>query len=198
MTRACRKVAQLFICERFVEIQVHPSYCLNWQEIENFLKLRKLIKRKLCDQEDLVFVFLHELWLYWIVFFFIDVSVGAWNEYRVAGSIVLHHASCLSSKLYSILFILANRAGTSAKQVQTHDPSPSFPKGINGRLTMASNLNISETWDDWFEFNINAYHLRLESEPLRLSDDLCLCFQWFKILLWKLFCVVVVIDYDRN
>ena len=54
MTRACREVAQLLICERFVEIQVHSSYCLNWQEIENFLKLRKLIKRKLCDLEDLV------------------------------------------------------------------------------------------------------------------------------------------------
>ena len=145
MTRACRKVAQLFICERFVEIQVHSSYCLNWQEIDNFLKLRKINKKKIVWSGG----FGCFAWASVILdcIFFVDVSVRAWNEYRVAGSIVLHHASCLSSKLYSISFILANRAGTSTKQVQTHDPSPFITKGINGRLTMASNLNISEAWE---------------------------------------------------
>ena len=147
MTRACRKVAQLFICERFVEIQVHSSYCLNWQEIENFLKLRKLIKRKLCDQEDLVFFFF--TWALVILDCIFFHRCVCWSLKRVSSRGFDRFASCFLLKFETLFnFIYSRKSCRNVnKQVQTHDPSPSFTKGINGRLTVASNLNISETWE---------------------------------------------------
>ena len=84
--------------------------------------------------------------------FFVDVSVGAWNEYRVAGSIVSHHAFGLNSKLDSILFVLANYAGTSTKQVRAHEHSPSYSEGISGQPK--ANIGLENQWRfrSWFNF----------------------------------------------
>ena len=105
----------------FVKIRVHLNHYPNWQEIENFLKLKKLIKRKLCDFEDLVLF--NEPWLYWIVFFCKRACLSL-KRVSSRGSERFVSCFCLSSKLDSISFILVLCAGTLTMQVWTLNPSP--------------------------------------------------------------------------
>ena len=99
------------------------NHYLNWQKIENFLKLRKL-----CDLEELVF-FPRVL----VVLDCISCKRACLSLKRVSSCESGRFTSCfcLSSKLNSISFILANRAGMSTKQVRAHKCSPSYSKGIS-------------------------------------------------------------------
>ena len=59
---------------------------------------------------------------------------------------------CLSSNFDSISFILANRAGTSTKQVRARERSPSYSKGISKQPKAIFDFGNQWRLGSWFNF----------------------------------------------
>ena len=110
------------------------NHDLNWQEIENFFKLRKLIKRNLCYLKDLVFA--RAL----VTLDCISCKRARLSLKQVLSSGSEHFTSCFGLVRNLIRFLLflciaQERQQCKFERSTLHRP---FSKGISGRLETRS------------------------------------------------------------